>query len=101
MVARIYQPSKTAMQSGQAKTREWVLVFTPAKARVYDRTTGWVGAEETRSQIRLTFPTLEAAQAYAQEQGIAYQVETTQKRALISKSYADNFRHDRPEAWTH
>ena len=27
MTVRIYKPAKTAMQSGQAKTRDWVVDF--------------------------------------------------------------------------
>jgi hypothetical protein len=29
MTARIYKPARTAMQSGQAKTKEWMLDYEP------------------------------------------------------------------------
>lgn len=29
MFAKIYRPAKTAMQSGRAKTQNWVLEFMP------------------------------------------------------------------------
>jgi hypothetical protein len=32
MTARIYRPAKTAMQSGQAKTKDWVLDYEPVWA---------------------------------------------------------------------
>ena len=29
MAVRIYRPAKTAMQSGEARTKDWVLEFEP------------------------------------------------------------------------
>ena len=53
MSARIYQPSKTAMSSGVAKTKEWVLEFAASKPRRKDPLTGWNSADETQTQVRL------------------------------------------------
>ena len=36
MQARIYQPARTAMQSGTAKTHHWVLEYAPDSARSVD-----------------------------------------------------------------
>ena len=36
MRARIFQPAKTAMSSGTAKTRRWMLEFVPASTRSVD-----------------------------------------------------------------
>src|SRR5262245_44527218 len=33
MIARIYKPARTAMQSGHAKTKEWVLDYEPEQPR--------------------------------------------------------------------
>jgi len=33
MVARIYKPSRNAMQSGTAKTKAWVLDYEPERPR--------------------------------------------------------------------
>jgi hypothetical protein len=101
MSARIYQPAKTAMQSGTAKTRKWVLEFVPAKPKQSDPLMGWIGSSETATQVRLSFPTLDDAKQYAESHGIAYRVMTPHKRKRRTKTYADNFRHDRVSAWTH
>ena len=65
-IARIYQRPKNAMQSGRAQTDRWVLEFEPAEAKRPDPLTGWAGSGDTREQVRLSFPTAEAAQAYAE-----------------------------------
>ena len=100
--ARIFQPPRSAMQSGRANTQEWVLVFTPSTRPRLDPLTGWIGSAETTKQLRLTFPTREAAVAYAQGQGLAYEVEEPARaRPIKPKVYADNFRTNRPDNWTH
>jgi len=55
MRARIYQPARNAMQSGTAKTHQWVLEFAPASAREVDPLMGWTSSGDTQSQIRLRF----------------------------------------------
>jgi ETC complex I subunit conserved region len=70
MRARIYQPARTAMQSGTAKTKDWVLEYAPATARAVDPLMGWTSSDDTQAQVRLRFDTLEAAQDYARENGI-------------------------------
>ena len=65
MRARIYQPAKTAMQSGTAKAKGWVLEFAPASAREVDPLMGWTSSDDTQAQVRLRFDTREAAEAYA------------------------------------
>jgi len=102
MRARILRPAKTAMQSGRALTRDWVLVFEPSEKREADRLMGWIGSGDmVANQVRLRFPTLEAAEAYARANGIAYEVEPVQAPSLKPKAYADNFRYGRGENWTH
>jgi hypothetical protein len=92
MTARIYQQPKNAMQSGKARTRQWVLEFEPAEPRKPDPLTGWAGSGDTRSQLRLTFPTETAARAYAEREGIAYHVIPPAPHTLKLQAYADNFR---------
>ena len=99
--ARIYRHPKTAMQSGMAGCDAWVLDYEPAEARRADPLMGWTGSDDMRSQIRLTFETREAAQAYAEAQGIPYDLEIPTARVKKPKAYADNFRSDRKENWTH
>ncbi len=101
-LARIFQPPKSAMQSGRAKSQGWVLVYVPAEAKALDPLTGWVGSGDMRGQIRLTFDSREQAVAYAEAQGIAYEVEAgSAPAAMKPKVYADNFRFGRHENWSH
>jgi len=90
--ARIYQRAKNAMQSGRARAYEWLLEYEPAEARRPDPLTGWAGSGDTRQQIRLSFPSLEAAQAYAGKHGLTATVVPAAPRTLKIQAYADNFR---------
>lgn len=101
MSARIYQPAKSAMQSGLARTKEWVLEFEPAAPRAIDPLMGWTSSIDTRTQVRLEFDSKEEAVAYAERNGIPYTLAEPKPRKLIRKSYADNFRFGRVGAWTH
>ncbi len=93
--ARILQPAKTAMQSGRARTRRWVLEYEPASRRVPDPLMGWSSAKDTLNQIRLEFATLEEAKAYAETHLLDYSIELPEKRSVKPKAYAENFRFDR------
>ena len=102
MTARIYQPAKTAMQSGHASTKDWVLDYEPEEPRVVESLMGWTTSGDMKSQLRLSFATREEAVAYAERHGIPYQVfETTKKAPRSSQSYADNFAYGRRAPWTH
>jgi hypothetical protein len=89
--ARIYQRTKNAMQSGRARTDEWVLEYEPTEAQRPDPLTGWAGSGDTRDQIRLSFPTLDAARAYADREGLTAHVVPGAGRTLKLQAYADNF----------
>lgn len=103
MRARIYQPARNAMQSGTARTHDWVLDFAPADARAIDPLMGWTSSADTQRQVRLRFETREAAEAYARARGIAYDVLEPQKRAANIRplGYGENFATNRKGAWTH
>jgi hypothetical protein len=101
MRARIFLPTKSAMQSGMAKTHRWVLEYEPETAKIRDPLMGWTGSDDMRQQIRLTFDTREAAITYAEQHEIPYDLEIPPARVKKPKSYADNFRADRKENWTH
>lgn len=101
MVARIYKPAKTAMQSGQARTKEWVLNYEPAVPREIDPLMGWTSTKDATSQVNLEFDTREEAMAYAERNGIAYRVIDPNARKVVRKSYADNFKFGRIGSWTH
>ena len=102
MTARIYKPSKTAMQSGLAKTKAWVLDFEPEAPRTVEPLMGWTSSADMRQQVRLSFPSKEEAIAYCERDAIAYQVfEAPPSAARRVMSYSDNFSFKRRDAWTH
>ena len=103
MRARIYQPARTAMSSGTAKTKGWLLEFAPAEAREVDPLMGWTSSGDTQSQVRLQFATKQEAVEYAQANGIDAQVQEPNKRRANIRpgGYGDNFATNRRGAWTH
>ncbi|MDZ4136225.1 MAG: ETC complex I subunit [Paracoccaceae bacterium] len=103
MRARIYQPARTAMQSGTAKAKGWMLEFAPASAREVDPLMGWTSSDDMNSQVRLRFDTREAAQAYAKAHGIDAVVAEPQLRKPVIRpgGYGDNFATNRRGVWTH
>ena len=101
MSARIYSPAKTAMQSGKAKTGNWILEFDPAAPRAVEPLMGYTSSTDMLSQVRLKFDTKEDAAAYAAKQGIEYRIEEPKEPNRRRVSYSDNFKFDRPQPWTH
>ncbi|MEM6825994.1 MAG: ETC complex I subunit [Pseudomonadota bacterium] len=103
MRARIYRPAKTAMQSGTARTKLWVLEFAPESARAVDPLMGWTSSSDTQSQVRLRFDTKQAALDYAKEKGIEAVVTEPKprKKNIRARGYGENFATDRRGAWTH
>jgi len=101
MLARIYRPAKNAMQSGRARTRDWLLEFEPASARASDPLMGWTVSTDMNGQVRLAFDTREEAVEYAGRHGIAFELLAPKDHRRIIKAYADNFAFSRKEPWTH
>lgn len=103
MTARIYRPAKSAMSSGQAKTREWILEFVNDTGREVDPLMGWTSSSDMQAQVRMKFPTKEAALDYAREHGIDAVVTEpkTRKPNVRARGYGENFATDRRGAWTH
>ncbi len=91
MKVRIYQPAKTAMQSGRAKTKAWKLEYEPSASQYVEPLMGWVGQRDTQQQLNLTFDTKEAAILYAEDNGLDYRVIEPKTRKIRPKSYASNF----------
>ena len=92
MKAKIYKPSKTAMQSGRSKYNKWALKFSDQKNQRKDTMMGWNGGSSTVSQIELKFSSKEEAVSYANKNSIDYEILETSERKVINKSYADNFK---------
>ena len=101
MPARIYKPTRSAMQSGKGKSQEWVFEFEQATERVADPLMGWTSSDDTSTQVKLKFDSLEEAEAYAKRKGIAYTVQAEAPVKIQKKSYSDNFKFGRTENWTH
>lgn len=96
MKVRIFQPSKTAMQSGRAATHAWRLEAEIETPRRPEPLMGWISSGDTLNQIRLSFPTREDAVAFAERKGWDYAVQDAPIRRVRPRNYADNFRYDRP-----
>ena len=102
MTARIYRPTKTAMQSGRVRTRRWILEFEPTERRGVDPLMGWTTSGDTHAQIRLSFDGKEEAIAYARKNGISFRIDEPMERRSKQLVYADNFRFGRVGGlWTH
>ena len=83
------------MQSGTAKTHRWVLEYEPATPREPEPLMGWASARDTLNEVKMRFPTLDDAVAFAEKHGLQYIVIEPHARSPKAKSYADNFRYDR------
>ena len=102
MTARIYKPARTAMQSGTAKTKEWVLDYEPEQPRLIEPLMGWTSSGDMKQQLRLFFPTKEEAVGYCEREGIAYEVFESKPAGRRPRiAYADNFAPGRRSPWTH
>ena len=89
---RIFQPARTAMQSGRGKTHQWMVQFKRAAPHVADPLMGWIGSSDPRPQVRLLFDTREEAIAFAERNKLSYVVHEPKAQAVRPKSYAENFR---------
>lgn len=103
MPARIYRPARNAMSSGMAKTRDWVLEYVAGNAREVDPLMGWTSSDDTQAQVRLRFPTKEAALEYAEVHGIDVIVQEphTRKANVRPGGYGENFATSRRGVWSH
>jgi hypothetical protein len=101
MVARIFRPAKTAMQSGLGKTKDWVLEYDRSEPRSVEPLMGWTSSSDMKAQISLKFDSMEEAIAYCRRNGIAFRAEEPKERIRRRVAYADNFKYDRRVPWTH
>ncbi|MEO5367906.1 MAG: ETC complex I subunit [Magnetococcus sp. WYHC-3] len=95
--ARIYKPSKSAMQSGRGKSQDWVLEYESASTRRPESLMGWTQSEDTLGQVRLKFATLDDARKYAETKGLYYKVQPEAVRKVKPRNYSDNFRYIPPK----
>jgi hypothetical protein len=89
--ARIYQPTKTAMQSGVAGAKNWVLEFEYDNERFIEPLMGWTASKDLQQQVILHFKTKEEAIKYAEKHQISYMLYKPNQKIVKPKSYSDNF----------
>ena len=88
--AKIYKPTKSAMQSGNRNTKKWLIEFDTLDTGV-NLLMGWESSKDTMSEVKLEFSTKDQAINYARRNNIYYYIIEPQKRKIIKKSYSDNF----------
>ncbi len=91
--ARIYKPSRSAMQSGRAKTTQWILEYENTTAKGPEPLMGWTQSGDTLGQVQLKFDTLEDAQDYAEAKGMYCKVQPPAERKVKPRNYGDNFKY--------
>ena len=91
-IARISEIDRRTTQSGKANNGSWLLEFERQQPVRPDPLTGWNGSGDTKTQVRMTFPTKEAAIAYCEKHGFAYHLVPAPPVRLKIQAYADNFR---------
>jgi hypothetical protein len=89
------------MQSGKGKSKDWVLEFETNERRIAEPLMGWTSSGDTLQQLKLRFETREQAIAYAERQGLDYEVAPEAPERMVRKAYADNFKWGRKDNWTH
>ena len=88
--AKIYKPTKTAMQSGLGKLDKWLLEFKTKDTGI-NPLMGWESSTDTLSELKLEFSTKELAVEYAKKNKIKYNLIEYNKKKIVKKSYSDNF----------
>ena len=88
--AKIYKPSKTAMQSGLGKLDKWLLEFKTKDTGI-NPLMGWESSTDTLSELKLEFSSKELAVEYAKKNKIKYDLIENNKKKVVKKSYSDNF----------
>lgn len=89
------------MQSGTAKTEHWLLVYEPEVPLSVEPLMGYTSSSDMRRQIKLSFESKDDAVAYAERNGIPFQVAVEHVSQPKIQTYSDNFRYGRPQPWTH
>ena len=88
--AKIYKPSKTAMQSGNKKNNKWIIEFITDNPDI-NPLMGWESSKDTYSELKLEFTKKENAIEYAKKNKIIFEIIEPKPRKVTKKSYADNF----------
>ena len=88
--AKIYKPTKTAMQSGLGKNDKWIIEYITKRPGI-NPLMGWESSTDTLSELKLEFSTKESAIDYAKRNKIIFEIIEPKQRKILKKSYSDNF----------
>lgn len=91
-IARISELDRRTTQSGKANNGLWLLEFERQQPLRPDPLTGWNGSGDTKTQVRLGFPTLDAALDYCRKHGLDHHIVPATRPRLKIQAYSDNFR---------
>lgn len=94
---KIYQPAKSAMQSGRGKTKQWILEYISTTGRVPEALMGWVSSGDTLNQVRIKFDDKDHAIAFAEKHGFKFTIQAPQSRKIKPRNYGDNFKYIPPQ----
>ena len=100
MTVLIYRPTRRVTQSGERKTKQWVLEHKDtgkAFGGFTDPLTGWSGSTNTAPQCKLYFATRQQAMAYAERSGLKFSVIGDEPEQIKPKSYSGELKNQ----WTH
>ena len=88
--AKIFKPTKTAMQSGLGKSDKWVIEYIVDQPGL-NPLMGWESSTDTFSELNLEFSSKDKAIEYAKKNKIEFEIVEENKRKVVKKSYSDNF----------
>ena len=97
----IYKPTKSAMQSGLATNKFWILKYISYSKTDLDPVMGWSGSNDTSKQIVLKFNSKDEAIDYAELHSLKFRVLNNNTKKIKPKSYSDNFSYKRKGLWSH
>ena len=101
MTIKIYKPSKSSMQSGLGKTKQWIAEYIDEKDKIKDTLMGWNSSLDTKEQIKMFFETKDQAIVWAKNNNEQFVVIEPKERKIKPKNYSSNFDMNRKEPWTH
>ena len=93
MKAKIYKPTKTAMQSGKANTKKWVLEFEHDGSRKLESIMGWTSSSDMNQEVSIKFSSKEAAVLFAKKNNLDFEIHEPEEKKLPIQAYADNFKY--------
>ena len=98
MKAKIFKPVKNTMQSGRGAASSWILEYERETPSRPEPVMGWTSAGDTLNQVRMKFPTQDAAIAFAEKHNMPYTLGVEHERKVVPRSYLDNFKYRTEEA---